>query len=351
MLTLEKIKTFDQLESYVAENSAESIYKIAQDDFDIDYEYSQHIKQTIKELGVNRTKLYLTKLLRKIKPIAKLYYKIKNVPTNKLLDKRPFWAEFCLKLLPAPFSKGSFERPNNFDAITEIKANIEKYKWLNEKLEDESSKNVLFKIMMFRITQKLEYIKEIVDHTEQYFDEKIIKCNNEVFIDIGGYDGNSTRQFIKIFGNNYNKIIIYEPEEKNFLKCKELESHYNNVVTKPYGVSDKCQVLYFESGKASGSKVSNEGNVSINVTTLDADIDDKITFIKADVEGHEAQVISGSANHIRNDSPKMAICVYHYLSDIWELPMQILTINANYKLYLRHYSSRCAETVLYAIPI
>ena len=143
---------------------------------------------------------------------------------------------------------------------------------------------------------------------------------------------------------------MYEPDENNYNECKKMEEKYDNISVRPYGISDICEKMNFENNKKSGSKFSDNGQVTIEVRTLDKDINEKISFFKADVEGHEIQVLRGAKNHILTDSPKIAICVYHYLSDIWELPMHILSVNKGYKLYLRHYSNGCSETVLYAVP-
>jgi hypothetical protein len=82
---------------------------------------------------------------------------------------------------------------------------------------------------------------------------------------------------------------------------------------------------------------------------LDSIIDDKITFIKMDIEGAEYNAILGAHNTITKYRPKLAISIYHKPEDIWEIPSLILKMNPEYKLYLGHYSIAAAETVLYAI--
>lgn len=84
----------------------------------------------------------------------------------------------------------------------------------------------------------------------------------------------------------------------------------------------------------------------------DEDIHEKITFIKTDIEGFEVSSLLGAKNHIRDDSPKLAVCTYHIVSDMWEIPRLIESMNPNYRFYLRHYmKTQNWETVLYAIPI
>ena len=53
-----------------------------------------------------------------------------------------------------------------------------------------------------------------------------------------------------------------------------------------------------------------ELRVNLYVQSLQP-VKEKISFIKMNIEGAEVDTISGGKNHIENDTPKMAICVYH----------------------------------------
>jgi hypothetical protein len=68
-----------------------------------------------------------------------------------------------------------------------------------------------------------------------------------------------------------------------------------------------------------------------------------------DIEGAELSALRGAENIIKTHRPKCAICVYHKFDDMWEIPDFLWSIVPDYKLYLRHYHSTCAETVLFAI--
>ena len=57
----------------------------------------------------------------------------------------------------------------------------------------------------------------------------------------------------------------------------------------------------------------------------------------------------GAEKIIRTYRPKLAICIYHSISDMVEVPKMILELNPDYKLYIRHYSDALVETVCYAI--
>ena len=54
-------------------------------------------------------------------------------------------------------------------------------------------------------------------------------------------------------------------------------------------------------------------------------------------------------NLIKENKPKLAICVYHLEEDLWEIPILIKQLVPEYKIYMRqHYEEVDWETVCYA---
>lgn len=74
----------------------------------------------------------------------------------------------------------------------------------------------------------------------------------------------------------------------------------------------------------------------------------QITLIKMDIEGYEWGALHGGRMSIQKWNPKMAICLYHCLEDLWRIPIYIKQLNPEYKLYLRHHSPVVWDSVLYA---
>ena len=105
----------------------------------------------------------------------------------------------------------------------------------------------------------------------------------------------------------------------------------------------------FRASSNEGSRLVAGGGTCIPVTSLDAVIDGKVTFIKMDIEGAEYEALKGAERLIREYKPKLAVSVYHKPEDIWELPGLILSFCPEYTFYLRHYSLSSEETVLYAV--
>ena len=77
--------------------------------------------------------------------------------------------------------------------------------------------------------------------------------------------------------------------------------------------------------------------------------EDKVTFIKLDVEGAELRALQGAELSIRRHRPRLAISIYHKPEDVIEIPAYILSLHEDYRLDIRHYQMSACETILYAV--
>lgn len=250
------------------------------------------------------------------------------------------------------YSKGKLSGAYKY-VLEDLIKNIGYYDWLYGKLEDEISVRVFTNLIQYRIVPDMAYIRRAFDaDNHQYFDKAIISCSeNEVFVDCGGFVGDTTEAYIDQY-KKYKKIYVYEPSDDNIVSCKKNLEKYPGIEIRNCGVGEKHALMSISDSGSSSSFMGNAGEGDkIEIVSLDEDISEKVTFIKMDVEGFEIPAIIGAKNHIKNDSPKLAICTYHIISDMWEIPKLLYYINSNYKFYLRHYmETQNWETVLYAIP-
>lgn len=190
---------------------------------------------------------------------------------------------------------------------------------------------------------------------DQYFDLEYLKVDNdkEIFLDVGCYDGNSSINFKKWCGEHEYFIYAFEPDSRCIETCiLNLNNQKINYKLIPKGVwSDEMQISFFYSDYGDSCICRECGSVGIPVISLDKELqDERVTFIKMDIEGAELQALIGAKKIIRKNKPKLAISVYHKKEDIFEIPQVILEYYSGYTLYLRHYSIDSNETVLYAIP-
>ena len=60
------------------------------------------------------------------------------------------------------------------------------------------------------------------------------------------------------------------------------------------------------------------------------------------------RMLLGARNMIKKFHPRMAICIYHNMIDLYSIPQVIYDIDPGYRLAVRHHSYGYEETVLYA---
>lgn len=159
--------------------------------------------------------------------------------------------------------------------------------------------------------------------------------------------GNTAEDYILQHGK-YKKIYVYEPLENYAESCRERLEKYKDVIVKKYSVGEKSSRMMIDVAGLADVDTEQE---EIEIVSLDEDIMEKVTFIKMDVAGFGIPAIIGAKNHIRDDSPKLAICIHYVISDLWEIPKLINAINPDYQFYIRNYmESENLAAILYAIP-
>ncbi len=233
------------------------------------------------------------------------------------------------------------------------------YSWAYHYFEEERSCQIVLNRMRMYL---LEEVMQPNTSCDLYYEDGFIAFSeNEIFVDAGAYNGNTTKEFIEKTqkaGRNYAKIYAFEPDIFSYKKAVSCFSAYTNVEIVQKGLwSTETELSFLENAKrASSSFVLGSGALSrVPVTSLDVFFQGKSdhelpTFIKMDVEGSEKEALLGAENIIRRIKPKLAICAYHKPEDIYELPQTILNIRNDYKLALRqHASAGYYDTVLYAV--
>jgi FkbM family methyltransferase len=229
-------------------------------------------------------------------------------------------------------------------------ANKEQYELIYNKLADHKSKIFFNSLLNFKITFDMTYMQEFNNNMRlQYFEDDFYNMpSNSTFIDGGGYIGDTSQEFISRFPD-YSKIYLFEPMQNNMEHAKRNLKGNNSVIYREEGLSNFEGEVSFMEDDASSS-ISTEGNITVKVNFIDNIIDDRIDFIKLDIEGAEQDAIEGAKKTIEKYHPILAICIYHKAEDWYTIPQKILEIYSDYKIYLRHYMEGISETVMYFIP-
>lgn len=216
-----------------------------------------------------------------------------------------------------------------------VKENEDKFDFVYNQLADTQSKQVYLDIINFKISGKVDYLfSSFCDKTEVYRDILKLK-DDEIIADLGAYDGDTIREFTDFTDGKYKHIYALEPDAKSFKKLKKFTENMTDIDIYNMGAWSTKDTLIFDSQASRNSKLSSKG-VPVKVTDIDSLIHAPVTMIKMDIEGSELQALKGAEKLIKTYQPKLYICAYHRNEDLFSLPIKILQLNPDYKIYFRH---------------
>ena len=250
-----------------------------------------------------------------------------------------------------PYMPNSKVKTINFDDFTS--KYFDGYKWAyNFFADDESKRIVVGKLRAYLLGTPLS----VSNNYPMYFDRDIISLGeNEIFVDGGAYYGDSIVSIINESKGLYKHIYSFEPTTT---KCKIMQQEFNennriSIIQKGlWSKEAKLHISIDNIGAASSCVINVSNNVEkIDVVGLDSFFADKEfpTFIKMDIEGSELEALRGAAQILSANKPKLAICAYHKIEDIYELPQEIIKNRKDYCFALRQHEEGFCDTVLYAV--
>lgn len=227
-----------------------------------------------------------------------------------------------------------------------------------EKFSDEKSKEYVNSIINFRKSLNILDIKSFSDAKIQYIHSKInYEKIDGAIIDIGAYDGDSMKTFLKYVPNT-SKIYSIEPQSNNFEALK------NTIQT--LGFSNKVEALKYAIADVDDERVfidiqenlSSTAQISKNISnenyvltkTLDTLFkNERIDLIKMDIEGFEMNALLGAKEIIKNQTPTLILSAYHKNKDIYDFIDFIESLSNEYKLFCYHHPFTHHEIEYYFI--
>lgn len=229
---------------------------------------------------------------------------------------------------------------------------LAEYALVNENLSDEASKKIYALRLMANVSSAHSYCMTAYSLSgPQYFDSCMPYTEEECFVDCGAFTGDTLQDFVQSVGKP-KRYFAFEPDVKNraILENNVREAGLQDRVTVyPYGAYDKTARMAFKSHGSGSTIVDGEGDFSIDVVCLDDVINEPVTTIKMDIEGAELPALKGARRLIEEYHPKLAICIYHSVEDLWQIASYIMKEFPSYThFYVRHHGGWTSETVLYA---
>lgn len=200
-------------------------------------------------------------------------------------------------------------------------------------LSDEQSRLVFKNTALHKLTGEIRLLREMeTPKSESY--ALLSLGENESFLDLGAYDGDTVREFLQAVNGKYDSITAVEPDSKNFAKLvkRTPQAKCLNI-----GVWDKPGEAAFSTEASRNSSIKRDGRRVIAVDTIDSLCHGKkVTFIKMDVEGSEAKALLGGAKTFLEQRPKLLVSAYHRTGDFFGLINLIHALAPQYRLYMRH---------------
>ena len=168
-----------------------------------------------------------------------------------------------------------------------------------------------------------DFIGDKIQKSKNYFESRMLSyvqknINRGVFLDVGANIGNHSVFFAKYCAD---KVYAFEPFGPNFDKlqknCKT--NRLDNIECVNKGLSDKKIEAKMKvdnvTGKTKGNNfgrasVADDGTIPIALEVFDNGdwtIDQPVTLIKIDCEGHEPQALAGMMKLIERWKPSIII--------------------------------------------
>ena len=270
----------------------------------------------------------------------------------KLIQKCSFILYFIPRFI---FKKWSGYNSNTLGCPSHsIVSNLDKIKEVYELLSDKASKDSYLAAILFRLTYDNRYLKSVATDDTEYLELFNSLDESEVVVDCGGYVGDTLEDYLS-YNKPPQKYLIFEPDRKNMeglmANIKRLKAEdYTEIYSA--GVGEKAGILYInnEAGAASQLEEKNENSLyAVDIVSIDSLNRNDITFIKMDIEGAEPGAIKGASTTIAEQAPKLAICLYHTPTDLFEIPILIKKICPRYNNFVvkQHHRFSFTETILY----
>lgn len=225
-------------------------------------------------------------------------------------------------------------------------------------LGDDRSRAVLRSVMMTMLTGDRSHLLEVYEKDQYFCLPQFSGMEKETYVDAGAYVGDSLERFVWAQYGIFRKAFAFEPGPRQYralkARLKRLETEWAldegqvALVPAALGETDGTATAESQSGQMTSLALASAGD-DIRVLRLDDYLaGEPVSFLKADVEGMEMPLLRGAAGTIRRHRPKIAICVYHYPSDIPVISQYLKSLVPDYRFALRHHSPQFMETVLYA---
>ena len=233
----------------------------------------------------------------------------------------------------------------------------------NEFLVDEKSQLCYDGILKSILSGDTSHCAAVMEGNQYFPFAEFVRIGPDHFVDAGAYVGDTVERFIWSCNGVFEQIHAFEPGKPQFQAMKKRVGRLSTEWAIP-----KKKISCIQAGLCDKNKKANMAvadilaNSSINskgsakganakltqCLSLDSYLNGRpATFIKADIEGMEVNMLQGARQTIEKYKPKMAISIYHTVEQLYEIAAYVKSIEPGYQMAVRHHSPIFLESILY----
>jgi FkbM family methyltransferase len=268
-----------------------------------------------------------------------------------------------MKLWAAPAAKIA-EAGGSCEAFAHavFRASLKQMTRIVESLRDDRSRLVYLTILKANILADYSVYASVFEGNQYWAipEFQYLPDSSGVMVDAGSYVGDTVEEFVWRTRGMFKRIYAFEPDARCFraleIRASRLRQEWGlpdeAIRCVAAGLGEKsAQLPFFQHPCGSDGSflfASGKPNGTLTVRKLDDYLgEDGLTFLKADIEGYEMPLLLGAIESIKKHRPKLAIFIYHRITDLIEIPLLLREMVPEYKMAVRHHSFGQDESVLY----
>ncbi|NNN19508.1 MAG: FkbM family methyltransferase [Acidimicrobiaceae bacterium] len=226
-------------------------------------------------------------------------------------------------------------------------------------LSDDRSRREYVTQVQWRLTGDPSCLSHPVADPQYLVAEVVSELTDDVVLDCGAYDGDTLRSWIESRGSSFIRYYALEPDPSNRRLLEKYIADLRpdlaeRVKVFPYAVTNFTGTARFDVTGLPSSSFGDGQGIPVECVRLD-DLEMELeglepTFVKADIEGAELELIQGGLDILGRSHPVIAIAAYHRQDHLWKVPLAIKSLWSEYRLLLRPHNEEGWDLVLYAVP-
>lgn len=158
--------------------------------------------------------------------------------------------------------------------------------------------------------------------------------SNDIVLDCGCAEG----IFTFLCYRNAKHIFVFEPLPEYLSGLEKTFEGTNSVTIVKSALGDKMGIAYLERNGISSHITTEKTDTIVQMDTIDNFCKQnglRYSYLKADLEGYEINLLKGASDTIKQFKPKIAITTYHKANDVEEIRSFLLNLNPDYHILLK----------------